>query len=102
MSGVRWGVLSTANIGTAQVIPAIQAAERCEVVAIASRNVETAENVAAELGIERAYGSYGQLLNDHEIDAILAWVQTHWSDEIYGLWQQRNGQSVQARLKPQR
>ncbi len=30
-------------------------------------------------------------LNDEEIDAILAWIQSHWSDEIYQLWSERNG-----------
>ena len=34
---VRWGILSTANIGMAKVTPAIQKAANCEVVAIASR-----------------------------------------------------------------
>ena len=70
MSRIRWGILSTAKIGIEKVIPAIQRAERCEVVAIASRNVEKAEAVAAPLGIPRAHGSYGHLLNDPDIDAV--------------------------------
>ena len=37
MSGdvLRWGIVSTAKIGVAKVIPATQKAERCEVTAIA-------------------------------------------------------------------
>ncbi len=77
MDVVRWGVLSTANIGTQLVIPAIQSASRCEVVAIASRSEETAGRVAGELGIERAYGSYGQLLNDPDIDAVYIPLPNH-------------------------
>jgi predicted dehydrogenase len=37
MSRVRWGILSTADIGMSMVTPAIQPAGNCEVVAIASR-----------------------------------------------------------------
>ncbi len=77
MDHVRWGILSTANIGTTQVIPAIQAADRCDVVAIASRSIDTAEEVASGLGIEHAYGSYGQLLQDPEIDAVYIPLPNH-------------------------
>ncbi len=31
------------------------------------------------------------VLTDQEIDAVLAWVQDHWSDEIYLRWLERNG-----------
>ena len=39
-------------------------------VAIASRNLEHAKETASLLGIETAYGSYEELLNDPTIDAI--------------------------------
>ena len=66
----RWGILSTANIARAAVIPAIQAAANNEVVAVASRDAERAENFAGKLGIPRAYGSYEALLDDADIDAV--------------------------------
>ncbi len=81
MTALRWGVLSTANIGTEKVIPAIQAAEGCEVVAISSRNLDTARRVADDLGIERAYGSYGQLLHDADIDAVYIPLPNHMHAE---------------------
>ena len=34
---IRWGVISTANIGRAAVLPAIQASRNGELVAVASR-----------------------------------------------------------------
>ena len=40
MKKVRWGILSTAKIGREKVIPAMQASEYCEIVAIASANKE--------------------------------------------------------------
>ena len=67
---VRWGILSTANIGVRKVIPATQEAERCEVVAIASRDGERAARTAAELGIPRAHEGYEALLADPDVDAV--------------------------------
>jgi len=67
---VRWGILSTADIGMTKVTPAIQAAENCEVVAIASRDSARAAAAAAELGIPAAYGTYEELLAADDVDAI--------------------------------
>lgn len=74
---IRWGVLSTAKIGTVQVIPAMQQGQFCEVTAIASRNLERANEVAADLQIPRAYGSYEELLSDPDIDAIYNPLPNH-------------------------
>ena len=67
---VRWGVLSTAAIGVKKVIPAMQLGQYSVVTAIASRDLGRAKAAAGELGIEKAYGSYEELLADAEIDAI--------------------------------
>lgn len=67
---VRWGILSTANIGRKKVIPAIQASNNGEVVAVASRSIESAKAFADELNIPEAYGSYEELINADNIDAI--------------------------------
>ncbi len=77
MNKVRWGVLSTANIGMKKVLPAMQRSERCEIVAIASRDEATARAAAAQLGIPKAYGSYEALLADPEIDAIYNPLPNH-------------------------
>jgi predicted dehydrogenase len=77
MTKVRFGVISTANIGTAKVLPAMQRGERCEVAAIASRSQEAAETAAAKLGIPKAYGSYEALLADPDIDAIYNPLPNH-------------------------
>ena len=78
MSGdVRWGVLSTAKIGIDKVIPATAAADRCEVVAIASRDLERARAAAFELGIAHAFGSYEDLLADPDVDAVYNPLPNH-------------------------
>lgn len=74
---IRWGILSTARIGTQKVIPAMQRAAQCEVTGIASRQAERAEQAARELGIPRSYGSYEELLADPEIDAIYNPLPNH-------------------------
>jgi len=70
MSTIRWGIVSTADIGMSKVTPAIQAAGNCDVVAIASRDAETAAAAASELGIPESYGSYEALLAADDIDAV--------------------------------
>jgi predicted dehydrogenase len=70
MTKVRWGILSTANIGMTKVTPAIQQAENCEVVAIASRSEEQAQGAAKQLGIPGFYASYEALLEADEVDAV--------------------------------
>lgn len=74
---IRWGILSTANIGIAKVIPAIQKSKYNQVVAIASRNIDTASQAAGKLSIAKAYGSYEELLADPEIDAIYNPLPNH-------------------------
>ncbi|MDA3928994.1 MAG: Gfo/Idh/MocA family oxidoreductase [Prolixibacteraceae bacterium] len=77
MKKLRWGILSTANIGIQKVIPAIQKAANCEVVAISSRNLENAQKAASTLGITKAYASYEALLADPDIDAIYNPLPNH-------------------------
>jgi predicted dehydrogenase len=67
---IRWGVLSTANIGVKKVLPAMQRGQLSTVRAIASRDLPKAQAIAAQLNIPAAYGSYEELLADPNIDAI--------------------------------
>ncbi len=67
---VRWGILSTAKIGREKVIPAMQKSSNGSVDAICSRNLEQATATAKLLNIRKAYGSYEELLNDPDIDAV--------------------------------
>ena len=67
---IRWGILSTANIGRKAVTPAIQASRNGDVVAVASRDVAKAEAYANDFGISSYYGDYEALLADPDIDAV--------------------------------
>jgi xylose dehydrogenase (NAD/NADP) len=66
---MRFGVISTADIGIDSVIPAIVASDH-EVTAVASRERSTAEEVARMFDIPTAYGSYEGLLGDDSLDAV--------------------------------
>ena len=74
---VRWGILSTAKIGTEKVIPAMQQGELSRITAIASRDADRARAAADALGIPNSHGSYEDLLADPEIDAIYNPLPNH-------------------------
>ena len=70
MSGtVTWGLLSTANINDKPLGGAAES-DRVDVIAVASRDAARAEAYARERGIERAYGSYEELLDDPDVEAV--------------------------------
>ena len=74
---VRWGIISTANIGVARVIPGMLKSREFEVRAIASRSLPAARKWARKLGIPVAHGSYEALLDDPEIDAVYNPLPNH-------------------------
>ena len=74
---LRWGVLGVARIATKKVVPAMQSGRWSAVHAIASRETSRAQEAAAELGIDKAYGSYEALLADPDIDAVYIPLPNH-------------------------
>jgi len=78
MEKIRWGILSTAKIGIEKVIPAMQSGKYCDIVAIASRNLEKAQVAANRLSIPQAFGSYEELLESDDIDAVYIPLPNHW------------------------
>jgi predicted dehydrogenase len=77
MKPVKWGIISTADIGMKKVTPGMLKSDQLQVVAIASRNLKRAKAAAAELGIPKAYGSYEEMLADPEIEAIYNPLPNH-------------------------
>jgi predicted dehydrogenase len=66
---VRWGILSTAAINS-RLLPAFRESSALELVAVASRSQDRADEYARTEGIARAYGSYEALLDDPEVEAV--------------------------------
>jgi len=77
MEKVKWGIMSTADIGAVKVIPAMQRSTLCDIQALASRSLEKAEALAAELKIPRTFGSYEELLDCKDIDAVYIPLPNH-------------------------
>jgi predicted dehydrogenase len=78
-------VLGCAVIAVDKVIPAMQRSQRCDVVAIASRDASRAAETAARLGIRRSHGSYEALLADDEIEAVYIPLPNH----LHAEWTER-------------
>jgi predicted dehydrogenase len=73
--------MSTADIARKKVVPAMQRAARTKVVAVASRDIESARSFGAELDIPRAFGSYEELLASAEVDAVYIPLPNHMHAE---------------------
>lgn len=67
---LQWGVLGCARIADTALIPGIQGSCNGAVLALASRNLERAEEYARRFSVARAYGSYEEILDDPEIQAV--------------------------------
>src|ERR1700756_5245372 len=74
---VKWGVLGVAGIAVKKIIPAMQRGEWSHVFAIASRDLNKAQQAAQKLGIPKTYGSYEELLADPEIEAVYIPLPNH-------------------------
>jgi xylose dehydrogenase (NAD/NADP) len=73
---LNWGILSTARISRA-LLPPLRASKRNQLLAVGSRSRDAAVEYARESKIQRAYGSYEQLLADPEIDVIYNPLPNH-------------------------
>jgi predicted dehydrogenase len=73
---IRWGILSTARINRSLIGP-LRSSPRSDLVAVASRNLEDARSYAEKNQISKAYGSYQELLDDPEIDAVYISLPNH-------------------------
>jgi predicted dehydrogenase len=67
---LHWGILGCARIAATALIPGIQGSSNGAVLAVASRNLEKAEEYARKFDVPRGYGSYEELLDDPEIQAV--------------------------------
>ena len=68
---VRYGVISTAQIALNRHIPAARESANSEIVAISSRDESKARAAAERYGIPTWYGTYGELLADAGLDAVI-------------------------------
>ena len=67
---VRWGIISSANIGVKAVAPAILASSNGRLVAVGGRDPRRTTDLYSFAPSVRIYSDYESVLNDPEIEAI--------------------------------
>jgi predicted dehydrogenase len=67
--GLRWGVLGTGWIAD-KFVSSLQRHSSQRVVAVGSRGVDSATGFAGRFGIDKAYGSYEELVADPGVDVV--------------------------------
>jgi predicted dehydrogenase len=77
---VNWGILSTAHINR-RVIPAIHHSGRGQLLAVASRDLDKAQQYAEQWHIPHAYGSYEDLLANDSIHVVYISLPNHLHTE---------------------
>lgn len=76
MKKIRWGLISTARINR-RLIPAIRESKRGSLAAVASRDLQKARDYAREQNIPLAFGSYQEMLDSGEVDAVYISLPNH-------------------------
>ena len=66
---INWGILGPGKIAKKFAL-GLEHVANANLYAAASRSLEKAEDFAEEMGADKAYGSYTEMLNDPEVDAI--------------------------------
>jgi len=73
---LNWGFLSTARINKV-MFELLRTSKRNSLLAVASREKNRAKEYASKKNIERAYGSYTDLLEDKDIDVVYNTLPNH-------------------------
>ncbi len=81
MKKMKFGVLGVSGHFLKRIINPILQSESVEIYGLASRNYERAKETAEKYGIPKYYGSYDELLNDSDIDAIFNPLPNHMHKE---------------------
>ncbi len=69
MRAVKWGIIGAGNISS-KFATALNSMDHTEITAVASRDLRKAKEFANGFHIEKAYGSYEELIGDPEIDVV--------------------------------
>lgn len=77
---LRWGIISTAVIAK-KFVAAVRLSKTATVVSVGSRDLEKAQIFAQALGIPKAVGSYLEIIDDPDVDAVYIPVPTTMKSE---------------------
>ena len=76
---IRIGIVGAGNIARARHIPGFKAIPGVRIVGVCNQRRESAARVAREFGIPKVYGSWENVIDDDEVDAVFigAWPYMH-------------------------
>jgi predicted dehydrogenase len=74
---VRWGILGAARIADGAILPAMARSRYCTPFAIAARDIGRANAMAQKFGAQRSFGSYHELLQNPDIEAVYIALPNH-------------------------
>jgi predicted dehydrogenase len=76
---IRVGLIGAGGNVRRRHIPGFQKVDRCEIVAVANRSIESGQRVANQFNIPRVYASWQELLDDDSINAVCigTWPYMH-------------------------
>ena len=77
MQPLQLGILGVSNFFRKRIAIPIPTSPAIDVVALASRSEEKAQEAAQEYGVARALGSYDDLLNDAQVEAVYISLPNH-------------------------
>ena len=89
---IRWGILAPGGIANV-FADAVHEGTRSRVVAVGSRAIERAREFAGRHGVERAHGSYADLVADPDVDAVYV-ASPHSEHHEHALLALRAGKPV--------
>jgi predicted dehydrogenase len=77
MRVIRWGLIGCGDVAYRFLGPAFSQIENCELNAVNSRSVVSAEAFAQKFGVDRRHGKWQDLVADDEIDAVYVATPHH-------------------------
>lgn len=78
---LRWGIMGCAGIARDCIMPAIMESSNGRIEAVASRGIEKSRALADQFEVQKAYGSYEELLEDSDVDAVYIPLPNHLHKE---------------------
>ncbi len=78
---VKWGLISAANIARRRFMPAMLNSHKAEMIAVGSRDANKAKEFASIFNIPKYYGSYQEVIDDPEVEAVYIAVPNNWHAE---------------------
>jgi predicted dehydrogenase len=75
---LKLGIIGFGRIAVAHANSIMNLNDYMELTAVATRQVEKTKNIIKKFGVKKIYSDYHELLNDHEIDAVIVCLPNYF------------------------